>query len=854
MIPIRLRLRNFMCYRDNVPPLSFQGIHLACLCGDNGHGKSALLDAITWALWGQSRARSDDDLVHMGRAEMEVEFDFAVGEEHYRVLRKRTKSTPRHPGQTILDFQIADDHGFRSLAGNNIRETQQRLIDTLKMDYQTFINSAFLVQGRADEFTRKRPGERKEILGQILGLSYYDQLQERAKDLARQADREAERLESAVAELRRQLEQRPHYQAELAQVQSEVAQLGEQLAGWDAQLNSLRQEQQRLDLTRKQLQELEGRLAETERELDYWQGELEQHQAQLQAHEALLSQRQAIEDGYRRYQEARQAAEELSHKSSLVVTLQQRQQELASAVARAENELLSQREVAQNRLAEREAKAKGAPQLRDQLEEAQGQLEALKGQEAQLAATRRRAQELASHIGSLESDNRQLNKELEALREKLDLLAQEEARCPVCQAELDPSNRARLRHEYQAESAAKAQALRTNETMLREKQQARRSLEQEAAEAESRLKQSQAAVQSRLATLAQAISEAERAALELDGLKANIAELEMRLSRRDFALAEQRELQELEQQIASLGYDAEQHRRLQERCRELEPYEARWRGLEEAERQAPAIRSALEKAREHINSYSQRLQIEQRQRESLTQELAKLPEISVRLAQVEKERLELDGRKQEAQNRLGAVHRMLKLCQQWEAEAEAREKQRLEAAEEAALYKELAEAFGKRGVQALIIETALPEIEAEANRLLARMTDNRMHLKLESQRETKKGESIETLDIRVADELGTRNYELFSGGEAFRIDFALRIALSRLLARRAGAPLPTLIIDEGFGTQDSTGRERLIEAIGAIQDDFEKILVITHIEELKDRFPVRIEVTKAAEGSMIWVS
>ena len=95
---------------------------------------------------------------------------------------------------------------------------------------------------------------------------------------------------------------------------------------------------------------------------------------------------------------------------------------------------------------------------------------------------------------------------------------------------------------------------------------------------------------------------------------------------------------------------------------------------------------------------------------------------------------------------------------------------------------------------------------------------------------------------------------MFSGGEAFRIDFAIRIALSKLLARRAGAPLPTLIIDEGFGTQDSNGLEKLKEAIISIQDDFEKILVVTHIEEFRDAFPTRIDIVKTAEGSTIQVN
>jgi exonuclease SbcC len=110
------------------------------------------------------------------------------------------------------------------------------------------------------------------------------------------------------------------------------------------------------------------------------------------------------------------------------------------------------------------------------------------------------------------------------------------------------------------------------------------------------------------------------------------------------------------------------------------------------------------------------------------------------------------------------------------------------------------------------------------------------------------------LDIKISDELGTRDYEMFSGGEAFRINFAIRIALSKVLARRAGARLPTLIIDEGFGTQDATGMEKLKEAITSIQDDFEKILVVTHIEDFRDTFPIRIDIVKTVEGSTIEVN
>ena len=72
MIPVKLAMRNFMCYGDQVSTLDFSGIHLACLSGDNGHGKSAIIDAMTWALWGKARTQRDDDLIHLGSTHMEV--------------------------------------------------------------------------------------------------------------------------------------------------------------------------------------------------------------------------------------------------------------------------------------------------------------------------------------------------------------------------------------------------------------------------------------------------------------------------------------------------------------------------------------------------------------------------------------------------------------------------------------------------------------------------------------------------------------------------------------------------------------------------------------------------------------
>jgi len=181
------------------------------------------------------------------------------------------------------------------------------------------------------------------------------------------------------------------------------------------------------------------------------------------------------------------------------------------------------------------------------------------------------------------------------------------------------------------------------------------------------------------------------------------------------------------------------------------------------------------------------------------------------------------------------------------------EQDRHDLIERKGIYEDLRLAFGKNGVPAMIIEAAIPELEEAANRLLTSMSGGRMNVRLDTQREKKDGSTRETLDILISDELGTRSYELYSGGEAFRVNFAIRVALSQMLARRAGAQLRTLFLDEGFGTQDEVGRQRLVEAITAVQDHFDLLLVITHIDELRDAFPVQINVEKLVDGSRIEV-
>jgi len=856
MIPIKLSLRNFMCYRDNVPPLSFEGMHTTCICGDNGNGKSTLIDAMTWALWGKTRAKSDDDLIHLGETDMEIEFDFAVGGQPYRIIRKHAKpKRPGSTGKTILEFQVATDNGFRALTGDSITQTQQKIIDVLHMDYATFVNSALLLQGHADEFTIKRLVERKQVLADILGLSFYEGLAEQAKDLAKEQEIEKVQLESAIQDIDRELAQKPAWEAELGEGQSQLSRIEKEVKEQENRLNSLKQEREALENKRLQLAQLEERLVKTERDLRRWDDQAKQHLARLKEYEGIVAQQSTIEEGYSRFSDAKKLSDELDQKLRLVNNLNEHKHQLEVSITQAGQTLVKDHAVAQSQISELETSAQKLPSLKQELQQIQVQLNQLAETEERLRREKQTSQELRTQVNYLESSKIQLEREIKEIEEKLRLLlTQSGTKCPLCETELEAEGIKLVETKYTNDRHSKLDCLKLNQAELAQKKTGLERRESEISQLETKLNQDRASLQTKASILSQEITKAEEAVNRLNEARKGLAEIEERLARRDFAITEQQALGQLEDELAKLGYDAKQHDEASQRLTSLGQYEELKRKLEEAERLVSEEKEAASRACEAAQELRHGLEADNQKRQELSEELNQLPQLVSDLTQAETEHQALVAQQKGAQEVMWGVKAKLERCSDLDIRKREKEKLLAQAAKEGKIYKDLAQAFGKRGIQALLIESALPEIEAEANELLARMTDNRMHVKIETQRETKAGNVMETLDIKISDELGTRNYEMFSGGEAFRINFAIRIALSKLLARRAGAPLPTLVIDEGFGTQDNAGIEKLKEAINSIQDDFDKIMVITHIEELRDAFPSRINVVKTASGSTLEVS
>ena len=166
-------------------------------------------------------------------------------------------------------------------------------------------------------------------------------------------------------------------------------------------------------------------------------------------------------------------------------------------------------------------------------------------------------------------------------------------------------------------------------------------------------------------------------------------------------------------------------------------------------------------------------------------------------------------------------------------------------------YKSLINAFSKDGIQSYIIENTLPEIEEEINNLLKELTDDKITISFILQKETKAKTMIDTLDILINERNINRKYETFSGGEKFRIDFACHVGLSRFLAKRADAKIDLFVLDENLGSQDETAKQIFIQYISKLTKYFKMILIITHINDIKEAFINKLFVVKDETGSHI---
>ena len=168
MKPIRLELRGFTAFRETAV-INFEDRRLFVITGATGAGKSSLLDAMIWALYGQVPrvGRSTKQLITHGESSMSVRFDFEARGRRYRVSRKA-------PATTGTRLEVMEEDGTWSPLADRAREVTAQVTHLLGLDYATFTKTVVLPQGAFDSFLRGDEKDRRAILTRLLGLDTYE--------------------------------------------------------------------------------------------------------------------------------------------------------------------------------------------------------------------------------------------------------------------------------------------------------------------------------------------------------------------------------------------------------------------------------------------------------------------------------------------------------------------------------------------------------------------------------------------------------------------------------------------------------------------------------------------------------
>jgi len=852
LIPVKLALKNFLSYGEDVPPLDFTQFHIACLSGNNGQGKSALLDALTWAVWGEGRKASqekkaDSSLLRIGQKDMQVEFVFDLEGDRYRIIRNY--SLAGKSSRSGLEFQVfnQEDNEYVSLTGSSIRETQGKIIKTLRIDYQTFINSAFILQGRIDEFSRKSARERKEILSEILGLSRYDELANLAKSHLREINNIIITKESRLEYIYQETANLDFYKEKIKELSESYKEISQKIKMEEKKAGKLKEEINILKHKSEQCAELEDRIEQYRQEIARGQKQIELRKKEIIDCQRIISQKEKVLNDFENYQRFNTENNEFSRKLQQIRKIEE---ERVLTERKIESERVNLEVGVRNkkdRHKDLKMKAEQGIKNRTKLLELEKKMKEIKSLEGQSEEIRQKGSELKVKISSIKGQIERLEKDNKDNQEKLRLLRENpEGECPLCEAKLNAERKRKIEDNINKEINLNLKRIEKLRKETEESSKQKDRLVEKWRETNQKLKYKDI-WQQELSKAYLEREESTQARKLMVGLQEEIKKLEKIIQEKRYALEEQKKLKEIEGQIKNIGYDEARHRLLNRKIEELSNAPLEKAKLEEAEKKIDSLKDGLSELKENYQQKKLNLKDLEKKKEKVRIELKELPSLKEKLVQEERLLNSEQILKDNILEERGGYQSKFDQCLKLGKEKKKISKELEESKKEQNIYQKLIVAFGKNGIQALIIENALPEIEEEANNLLSKLTNNSTQISIESLRDLKSGGIKETLDIKISDELGIRDYELYSGGEAFRIDFSLRIALSKLLTRRAGTKLRTLVMDEGFGTQDEEGIDNLVQAIQSISDDFDKILVITHLESLKNAFPVRIEVTKLPE-------
>lgn len=790
---LKLTLHNFRKFKDL--ELEFpEGI--IGLVGSNGSGKSTIIEAIGWAIYGNRAARTSRDQVkRMGAKRSDecwVKLAFELEGTQYEVFR-------------ILTARSSDARVKVNgvIAASSAQGATAFLEKKLRMDYDSFYTSIVARQQELNTLSDKSPAERKKSMLRMLGVDVLDEAIRRVREDRRHKEKILEHMEKNLKDIDELENKKREGREAMEQYSHTREQLMDELESARRALRTLEEELsiekeraktfKALDEKRKLLTErqhhtktlMESKVHEIE-ELEKNVQELEELQPRVEEYETLSRRKEEMERAKERYYEKRNLQEQME---SLTKEIASMVQDISALEKQLEGE---------------EEDTKMLQRIVVQIEETES-----------LIKQREKAAD------ALEAERRFIAEKKEELEQKAARIRElgAESDCPTCGRPLG--------EKYEEIIADFENSIRQLEKEMQEKE---REIE--------RIEKDVATLKNRREDLLEEKKEAEARILSYRLTRERAKQFLERKKEKESSL------ETVKKRLAAIGeleFDEEELRRVDARVKDLLPVKNRALILENEVKKIPALRREVREIEKELGTISGQLHECIEKIDRLDFDVNRYEELEKTYAET---RDIFHGKKEEIIRIEGKMEHLEKEMGMLEREIEEQHRQRNEIRTLRKNIANLEALAGDRETGLLnsfknyLISKIGPMLSYHASHFFSTFTNGKY-------REIEIGENY---DIFIYD--GGERFELerFSGGEKDLANLSLRLAISQLIAQKADALLQFIALDEIFGSQDRERKKNVLNALAELKNQFRQILLITHIEEIKDSMEYLITVYEDENG------
>ncbi|MEX2750311.1 MAG: AAA family ATPase [Candidatus Freyarchaeota archaeon] len=837
-------LRNFRSYGDTEQVFDVSNYPMVVITGDNGSGKSSIIEAILFCLFGETS-------ITKGRREMKmsellndktnkdavVSLTFELNGSIYRV--ERTLDRKRGTSGHARIIEVSSSSGPKAKQAVAPKEVTKSIESLVGMDYDSFTHSVVMTQGEFEALTEAKPAKRKELFMKMFGLTKYEQYLKEVINRQNKLNAEIENISGQIKILEADVEKESETRERLKEADKEFEKVKSEVEETERNKRRIEEDLNRASEHKKDYDNLLEKLASLREEINGRKSELESKNEEYREILRAEDELEKLQPKIKRYNELEPQLKELQEKEKQNLKLTENINKLEIVIKTKSETLQSEIE----RLTrEREDSKRLLQENSDRVKSLEGEIAELGNPESEKLVLEENKKSLESKRDEVFRLSVEFETKISSINETLETLERTtEPKCPVCGGDLtEEKKEERVKHLESEKSRLEAEKSKVDKELRR--------LEKELESIGKEIKRRE-----------KASKDLAKKATELQNLQNRISELQKEIEEHENALKvkqeifseerfveeEKKQIKQLEEQIKSLKYDRELHSKLEGEFEELKETPQEVAALGEKVSRKTKVVKEIENLKRMIKEKEELYEADEKRKNTLEGAARRWEELNKKFREIEEKLSELQTVKGEAKQR---VENLNSILQEIKNKKEQLEKIRKEYNEKQILDKRLSilgEAFSKDGIPFRMLKKIVPLVAARSTELLHKLTESQLGLEVSMEQDK--------IYVKVLEAGKSNHVGRYSGGEKMRINFALRLAISELLTKMGGkaAKIESLMIDEGFGALDDDGRQAIINIFNLLEGSFKKIIAITHVKEVQEMFPVQFRVEKVGDFSRI---